>query len=115
MGRLTTHVLDVAAGRPARGMAIELRAFDPEVFLGRFETNADGRLDAPALEGAAFRPGRYELLFHVGAYFAARDADVGAPPFLDLVPVRFGIDDADAHYHVPLLVTPWSYATYRGS
>ncbi len=115
MGRLTTHVLDVAAGRPARGMVIELRALDPEVLLGRFETNADGRLDAPALEGAAFRPGRYELLFHVGAYFAARGAETGVPPFLDLVPVRFGIDDAAAHYHVPLLVTPWSYSTYRGS
>ena len=97
-------------------MTIELRALDPdEGLLGRFETNADGRLDAPALEGAAFRPGRYELLFHVGAYFAARGAETGDPPFLDLVPVRFGIDDADAHYHVPLLVTPWSYATYRGS
>ncbi len=119
MGRLTTHVLDVAAGRPARGMVIELRDLDAGgAVLGRFETNADGRLDAPALEGAAFRPGRYELLFHVGAYFGAqggpaRDAD--GPPFLDEVPVRFGVADADAHYHVPLLVTPWSYATYRGS
>lgn len=118
MGRLTTHVLDLAAGRPARGMVIELSDLDAGARLGRFETNADGRLDAPALEGAAFRPGRYELLFHVGAYFAAQGETAGGrggPPFLDQVPVRFGIADADAHYHVPLLVTPWSYATYRGS
>lgn len=111
MGRLTTHVLDTAHGRPAAGLAIEL--FGPGgTRLGRFVTNDDGRLDAPALAGAALTAGRYELLFHVGEYFRALGVEAS---FLDTVPVRFGIADPEAHYHVPLLVSPWSYTTYRGS
>jgi len=109
MGRLTTHVLDTAAGQPAAGVHYELFWLDGQrrrVAEGR--TNADGRADGPLLEGAALRAGRYELLFHVGAYF-------GRAPFLDEVPVRFAVADADEHYHVPLLVSPWSYTTYRGS
>ena len=109
MGRLTTHVLDTAGGRPAAGVRYELFALDGarrRVAEGR--TNADGRGDAPLLEGAGLVAGRYELVFHIGAYF-------GQAPFLDEVPVRFAVADADQHYHVPLLVSPWSYTTYRGS
>jgi len=106
MGRLTTHVLDTAAGRPAPGVAITLRR-DGAV-VTETATNADGRTDAPLAEGGALVPGAYEITFAVGAYFAGHG-------FLDDVPVRFRIDDADASYHVPLLCSPWSYATYRGS
>jgi 5-hydroxyisourate hydrolase len=106
---LTTHVLDVAHGRPAAGVLISLsRVSDGEV-LATALTNADGRTDAPL--AAELPPGEYELVFAVGDYFG-READ---PPFLDRVPVRFGIADPDAHYHVPLLVSPWAYSTYRGS
>jgi hydroxyisourate hydrolase len=117
MGRLTTHVLDTHAGCPAAGLRIELYRLDRAVAtpLVAITTNADGRADAPLLEGAALAVGGYELRFHVGAYFAARGVALPEPPFLDLVPVRFAIADPDAHYHVPLLVSPWSYATYRGS
>ena len=115
MGKLTTHVLDTASGRPAAGMRITLTALDGGVLLGTFETNADGRLDAPALDGARFRAGRYELLFSVGAYYRAQGIGGPEPAFLDEVPIRFGVADPDTHYHVPLLVTPWSYSTYRGS
>lgn len=115
MGRLTTHVLDTANGRPAAGVRIELRSVDGSETLATTTTNADGRTDRPLLEGGAMRPGRYELLFHVGAYFAGVGAAQDDPPFLDTVPLRFGIADPDGHYHVPLLVSPWSYATYRGS
>ncbi|PWC33016.1 hydroxyisourate hydrolase [Azospirillum sp. TSO35-2] len=120
MGRLTTHVLDIAAGRPAPGLRIRLTSLDTGTVLGEFTTNADGRLDAPALQGDVFKPGRYELLFLVGEYFrrtgaiSGPDADDG-PDFLDEVPLRFGIRDASQHYHVPLLVSPWAYSTYRGS
>jgi hydroxyisourate hydrolase len=109
---LSTHVLDLVSGRPAAGMTIELwrggRCVQTRV------TNADGRTDAPLLEGAAFAAGEYELLFHVGAYFASTDVVV-EPPFLDRVPIRFTVSDASARYHVPLLCTPWAYSTYRGS
>lgn len=123
MGRLSTHVLDVATGRPARGVAIELRRLAPDGAaepLTRAVTNADGRTDAPLLAGGDLRAGSYEITFHVGGYFRAQAAAGGTagladPPFLDQVPVRFGIADPDGHYHVPLLVTPWSYSTYRGS
>jgi 5-hydroxyisourate hydrolase len=115
MGRLTTHVLDTAAGVPARGMRVDLVFLDTGLAIGSFTTNADGRLDGPALEGDTMRLGRYELTFHVGAYFAGRGVAAADPPFLDLVPVRFAIADPGAHYHVPLLVSPWSYSTYRGS
>ncbi len=105
-GRLTTHVLDTAAGRPAAGIPIALRR-DGEL-VAEAVTNADGRTDAPLLEGAAFVPGVYELTFSVGAHFGGRG-------FLDEVPVRFTVIGAGERHHVPLLVSPWSYTTYRGS
>jgi 5-hydroxyisourate hydrolase len=117
MGSLTTHVLDLVTGRPAVGMAITLRMIvdgDSRHMLS-VVTNADGRVAAPLLQGAAFRPGVYQLEFAVGAYFGQQDTAGGELPFLDIVPLRFGVADADAHYHVPLLVTPWAYSTYRGS
>ena len=115
-GFLTTHVLDTARGRPAAGMAIELfRIEDGErESLRRVETNADGRTDEPLLTESEFGVGLYELVFDVGAYFAG-EPGVSDPPFLDLVPIRFGIAEPSAHYHVPLLASPWSYGTYRGS
>lgn len=121
MSRLSTHVLDVVSGGPARGVAVELRrltsapggASEP---VAKAVTNADGRTDAPLLTGAEFRVGVYELTFHVGDYFRAKGTPgLADPPFLDVVPIRFGIADPDGHYHVPLLVSPWSYSTYRGS
>lgn len=115
MGRLTTHVLDTASGRPAAGLRVVLHQLDGgagEVAQG--VTNDDGRLDKPLLDGGAFKPGRYEIVFHVGDYFRARGVALADPAFLDMVPVRFGIA-ADAHYHVPLLVSPYGYSTYRGS
>jgi 5-hydroxyisourate hydrolase len=117
MGKLTTHVLDTAQGRPGAGMKIELQLLDGGAWkeLATVQTNADGRTGAPLLEGDAFRPGTYQLLFHVGAYFRAHGMKLHDPAFLDVVPVRFGIEDAGAHYHVPLLCSPWSYTTYRGS
>lgn len=115
MGRLTTHVLDTAAGKPAAGLRVLLKVLDrpagPPVDA---VTNADGRLDKPLLEGAAFRPGQYELLFHVGDYFRAQGVTLADPAFLEIVPIRFGIAE-DVHYHVPLLVSPYGYSTYRGS
>jgi 5-hydroxyisourate hydrolase len=108
-GRLTTHVLDTANGRPAAGVEIELARLDGDSreLLGTTTTNDDGRTDAPLLE-EDLTEGEYELTFVVGGYFSGDG-------FLDRVPVRFRIADADAHYHVPLLVSPWSYSTYRGS
>ncbi|MDX6702165.1 MAG: 5-hydroxyisourate hydrolase [Baekduia sp.] len=122
-GRLTTHVLDVARGRPAEGVAIELVRLDGGDGAGVVATavtNADGRTDGPLLGPGALEVGVYELRFAVGPYFAAAggagaDASGSDPAFLDVVPVRFGVADAGAHFHVPLLVTPWSYSTYRGS
>lgn len=117
MGRLSTHVLDTANGRPARGVAVELFALEGNARrpVVQATTNADGRTDAPLLAGEAFRPGSYELVFRIGDYFRSLGPAVANPPFLDLVPVRFTIAEADGHYHVPLLVSPWSYSTYRGS
>ena len=117
MGRLSTHVLDTANGRPARGVAIELFAVEGEGrrAIVRTLTNADGRTDAPLMAGEAFRMGTYELVFDVGAYFSGLDVTTADPPFLDLVPIRFTLAEPDGHYHVPLLVSPWSYFTYRGS
>lgn len=103
---LSTHVLDLAAGRPAAGMTIELWFGD--TLVKTVVTNADGRTEAPLLVGEAFAAGEYELIFHVGAYF-------GGAGFLDLVPIRFVVRDADSRYHVPLLCSPWAYSTYRGS
>lgn len=117
MGQLTTHVLDTANGRPGAGIAFTLFvvAGDSRRSLKADVTNADGRCDAPLLDGEALRAGTYELVFDVGAYFAGIDSDLPQPPFLDMVVLRFGIADTAAHYHVPLLVSPWGYTTYRGS
>ena len=117
MGRLTTHVLDTARGQPAAGLAIELARHDGRDYraLCAVVTNADGRCDAPLLEGPALVAGRYRLSFAAGDYFAAQGLALPDPPFVDRVTVDFGIADARAHYHVPLLVSPWSYSTYRGS
>jgi 5-hydroxyisourate hydrolase len=116
--RLTTHVLDTAHGRPAAGVRIDVSAIDPDGrarLLATVTTNADGRPDAPLLAGDAMRAGRYEIAFHVGAYFRRAGTPGADPPFLDVVPVRFAIADPRGHYHVPLLASPWSYTTYRGS
>lgn len=112
-GKLSTHVLDLTVGRPAAGMTVELwrHGAAPEL-LRTVVTNADGRIDGPLLDAAAMAVGAYELVFHVRAYYAARGV---ACDFLDRVPLRFTITDVRAGYHVPLLVTPWAYQTYRGS
>jgi 5-hydroxyisourate hydrolase len=123
MTKLTTHVLDTKNGRPAAGIKIELwlmhpdRILDYSLLLKTVMTNQDGRTDEPLLLGEAFQPGIYKLVFYVGDYFAEGvDADVVADiVFLDEIPIQFGIADATSHYHVPLLVSPWSYSTYRGS
>jgi 5-hydroxyisourate hydrolase len=116
-GWLTTHVLDTARGRPAAGVAVELWRLDAggehRTLLTTATTNADGRTDRPLLASGELEVGVYELVFAVGAYFAAVAAP--QPPFLDRVPVRFGVADPATHYHVPLLVSPWAYSTYRGS
>lgn len=114
MGRLTTHVLDTATGQPAAGLAITLRAADGAL-LATATTNEDGRCDNPLLEGAALVAGSYELTFHAGPYLDAAGAAVTAPKFLDDIPIRFGVSDPDGHYHVPLLLSPFGYSTYRGS
>jgi 5-hydroxyisourate hydrolase len=119
MGRLTTHVLDTARGIPAAGMEIELWRLDDteqrRVPVRIVRTNAEGRTDAPLLDGAHLTVGIYELVFAVGAYFNRHGMVRGEPFFLDHVPIRFGVADPNAHYHVPLLVSPWAYSTYRGS
>jgi len=117
MGKLTTHVLDTAHGRPAAGIKIELSIHDAGGWrtLKTAVTNDDGRTDAPLLDSDEFRLGHFELLFHVGAYFERAGAELATPPFLDQIPLRFAIASATSHYHVPLLVTPWSFSTYRGS
>lgn len=114
--RLTTHVLDTAHGRPAAGVAVQLWRLTggAREEVTRTLTNADGRCDAPLLSGAALVPGIYELVFAVGAYFAGAGDD-GAGDFLDDVPVRFVVRPGLNHYHVPLLIAPYSYSTYRGS
>jgi len=115
MGALTTHVLDTAQGCPAAGVGVELYSLDGErQLLKRCETNGDGRIDSPLLEGDDFEVGTYELVFQAGQYFANTTLSVATPPFVDEVVLRFGIA-SDEHYHVPLLVSPWSYSTYRGS
>lgn len=115
MGRLSTHVLDTARGRPAAGMTVRLyrRSEAGDSLLKTVRTNGDGRTDEPLLVGEALLPGRYVLEFEVGAYFA--DAGLPDPPFLDVVPLHVGVADAGANWHVPLLCSPWSYSTYRGS
>ena len=117
MGKLTTHVLDTMNGSPAASMAVALYRLDgaQPVTLKQIRLNHDGRADAPLLADAELQPGRYPLVFQVGAYFRGRGVALPEPPFLDEVPLDFGIADAALHYHVPLLASPWSYATYRGS
>ena len=118
MGRLSTHVLDTARGRPAGNVVIELHRLTPArdwELVKRTATNGDGRTDEPLLANEAFRPGTYLLSFHVGAYFSGTGVGTGDPPFLDIVPLRFTIAECDDHYHLPLLASPWSYSTYRGS
>lgn len=112
-GFLTTHVLDTSNGKPAAGMEIELARFEAgeRHVIKTVRANDDGRTDEPLLSEAEFEPGEYEIVFSVGEYFV----EEGDPPFLDRVPIRFGISDPDSHYHVPLLASPWSYSTYRGS
>jgi 5-hydroxyisourate hydrolase len=116
MGRLTTHVLDTARGVPAAGMKIELYSLaNGRKLLKTVTTNPDGRCDAPLLEGAALVAGAYELVFAAAAYFRAGGVALSEPPFLGEVPIRFAVADAAGHYHVPLLVSPYGYTTYRGS
>lgn len=136
MGKLTTHVLDTALGRPASGVPVRLHRVRDGVreLVAETVTNADGRCDAPVLEGSALEPGEYEIVFHAGDYLArtapagsapSRPAAAGSTssgatadgpaPFLSTIPIRFGVADADEHYHVPLLLSPFGYSTYRGS
>lgn len=115
-GRLTTHVLDTASGKPAAGLKIALYSVEGDVRrkLKDVVTNADGRCDAPLLDGQTFKPGQYELVFFAGDYLRGTVVSLPEPLFLDLVPIRFGMAEA-AHYHVPLLISPYGYSTYRGS
>jgi 5-hydroxyisourate hydrolase len=117
-GSLTTHVLDTARGRPAAGLRVDLSIVEADGrtrLLRTATTNADGRCDAPLLAPDEMQVARYELCFHVGAYFRAAGVALPDPPFLDEVPVRFAIADRAGRYHVPLLVSPYGYVTYRGS
>ena len=115
MGKLTTHVLDTAAGKPAAGLKIELYRVGGSAPLKTLHTNADGRADGPILEGEGFAAGRYELRFHAGDYLRASGVALPDPAFLDIIPIAFGIADPAGHYHVPLLLSPYGYSTYRGS
>ena len=118
MSGLSIHVLDTSAGKPAAGMLVEffrLHADGALQCLAREHTDANGRTARPLIEPADLQPGRYQLTFHVGAYFATTGHRLPEPAFYDLIPIRFGIADTTTHYHVPLLVSPWSYTTYRGS
>jgi 5-hydroxyisourate hydrolase len=118
-GKLTTHVLDTVSGKPAAGLTIELWSIDrsagDRTLVKTVVTNADGRTDQPLLADADLSVGIYELVFAVGAYFTLSMPTLPTPPFLDRVPIQFGIADPTAHYHVPLLTSPWAYSTYRGS
>ena len=118
MGHLSTHVLDTMNGCPAAGMSVTLQRLDGghAVMLVSFKLNDDGRHDGgPLLDARSMAAGRYRLLFEVAAYFRARGVNLPDPPFIDVVQLDFGIADAAAHYHVPLLTSPWAYSSYRGS
>jgi hydroxyisourate hydrolase len=117
MGQLTTHVLDISAGLPAAGLRIELEEWPPSVParpVVSATTGEDGRLRTPLLAGEALRVGRYSLIFHVGSYFRARGVALAQPAFIEEAVIRIGIADSGQHYHVPLLIAPWSYSVYRG-
>jgi 5-hydroxyisourate hydrolase len=115
MGKLTTHVLDTASGKPAAGLRIELyRLSEGRKKLADVKTNSDGRIDAPLLDTDAFATGEYELVFHAGEYLERTGQDLPEPKFLNVIPLRFGISE-DSHYHVPLLLSAHGYSTYRGS
>ena len=116
-GRLTTHVLDTARGRPAAGLRLTLWRIegDHRTRLCAATTNSDGRTDAPLLAPGTLQPGTYEIVFEAGAYLRTLCTDLPEPPFLDIIPIRFGISDPDAHHHVPLLLAAHGYSTYRGS
>jgi 5-hydroxyisourate hydrolase len=117
MGKLSTHVLDTAQGKPGAGVKVELYAVDGgrRTLLKQEATNTDGRCNAPLLEGDALQVGQYELVFAAGDYFAAQGVALPSPRFIDRVTIAFGVADPNQNYHVPLVVTPWSYSTYRGS
>ena len=117
MGKLTTHILDTAAGCPAQGVKISLYSLEDgaRTHVRDVVTNDDGRVDGPILEGDGFRTGVYELVFHAGAYLDQTVRDLPEPKFLDDIVIRFGISDPGQHYHVPLLLSPFGYSTYRGS
>lgn len=117
MGKLSTHVLDTTQGKPGAGVVVELYAVadGARTLLRSAITNRDGRIDTPLLEGEAMQAGRYELVFGAGDYFAAQGVALPQPRFIDRVTLAFGIADPAQNYHVPLVVTPWSYSTYRGS
>lgn len=117
MGKLTTHVLDAAHGCPGSSIKVELYRVEgaSQVLVASAQTNSDGRCDAPLLQGEDYRSGVYQLQFHAGDYYRARGVTLPEPAFLDVVVLRFGIDAGQAHYHVPLLISPYSYSTYRGS
>jgi 5-hydroxyisourate hydrolase len=117
MGKLSTHVLDTAHGRPGAGVKLELYALDggQRTLLKQDATNNDGRCNTPLLEGDSLRAGQYELVFAAGDYFAAQGVALPSPRFIDRVTIAFGVADPGQNYHVPLVVTPWSYSTYRGS
>lgn len=116
-GRLTTHVLDTALGKPAAGLTIDLFWLEhgDRQWITTVKTNADGRVDAPLVEGVGFMAGTYELVFHAGDYLREIGTDLPDPAFLDVIPLRFGIADPSSHYHVPLLLSAYGYSTYRGS
>ena len=117
MGKLSTHVLDITTGKPGAGVAVELYAVGPDgkTLIRSVTTNHDGRCDAPLLQGEELRVGQYELVFAAGDYFAQQGVVVPTPRFVDRVTLAFGIADASENYHVPLVVSPWAYSTYRGS
>ncbi len=117
MGKLSTHVLDITQGKPGAGVRLALYAAGPQgrQLLKTDVTNADGRCATPLLEGDALKQGKYELVFSAGDYFAAQGVALPEPRFIDEVTIAFGVADARQNYHVPLVVSPWAYSTYRGS